>query len=125
MVKSRVCRLYFRVICSCLVFCVAYAQQAPSPMPQNPSPMVDSTRPHPRMTKQEVAGQRFSLSVGTLYLAPGWRHRPKVPLIVHFHGAPWLVEYHVMQHRPQAAVVTVQLGSGSGIYARSFSEASI
>jgi hypothetical protein len=34
------------------------AQQAP----QNPSPMVDTTRPHPRVAKGEVAGRRVELA---------------------------------------------------------------
>src|SRR5262249_35248385 len=90
----------------------AHAQPAPSPVPPNPSTIGDSTRAHVRVQKQDVAGKRFSLSIGTLYLAPGFRARPKAPLIVHFHGASWLVEYHVMRAVPQAALVTVQLGAG-------------
>jgi hypothetical protein len=43
-----------------------------------------------------------------------------MPLIVHFHGAPWLVQHHVATHLPRAAVITVQLGSGSSVYGRPF-----
>lgn len=103
-------------------FSLRSPQSAPSPLPQNPSPMVDFTRPHPRVPPQEVAGRRFPLSTGTLYLSPHFRARTRIPLVVHFHGAPWLVEYHMARRRPDAALVTVQLGSGSGIYARTFAE---
>lgn len=98
------------------------AQSPASPMPQNPSPMVDTTRPHPRIEKQEVPGQRLPLSIGTLYLSPQFRVRRRIPLIVHFHGAPWLMEYHIIHSLPGVALVTVQLGAGSGIYSRTFSE---
>lgn len=98
------------------------AQKIPSPAPQNPSPMVNTTRPHPRIQKVEAAGQRSPLSIGTLYLSPKFHSRPKVPLIVHFHGAPWLVEFEVFKALPNAALVTVQLGSGSGIYSQTFSD---
>ena len=98
------------------------AQSVPSPAPQNPSPMVDTTRPHFRIEKQEVAGHRFPLSTGTLYLSPQFRPRDKVPLIIHFHGASWLLEYDILKALPQAALVTVQLGAGSGIYEKTFSD---
>ncbi len=94
------------------------------PVPQGPSPMVDTTRPHPRVERQEVAGKRFPLSVGTLYLSANARARSRIPLLVHFHGAPWLVEYHVARHAPQAALVTVHLGAGSQIYSETFSDPS-
>lgn len=102
---------------------LACAQSVPLPVPQNPSPMVDTTRPHLRIERQEVAGQRFPLSTGTLYLSPQFRPRDKVPLIIHFHGASWLLEYDILKVLPQAALVTVQLGAGSGIYAKTFSDA--
>lgn len=86
--------------------------------------MVDTTRPHPRIQETDVAGRRFPLSIGTLYLSPKFRPQTRVPLIVHFHRAPWLVESQVFGAWPDAALVTVQLGSGSGIYSQAFSEPS-
>ena len=90
------------------------------PALQNPSPMTDSTRPHPRVEKREAEGKRFPLSVGTLYLPPKVRDRPRIPLIVHFHGAPWLIEHHVLRHAPRAALVWLHLGAGSRIYSETF-----
>jgi hypothetical protein len=103
----------------------ASAQSVPQPTPQNPSPMSDTTRAHPRIPKQEVAGRRFALPVGTLYLSRGFRARPRVPLIVHFHGSAWLMEYHIMRNLPEFALVTVNLGAGSGIYSQTFSDAKL
>jgi hypothetical protein len=89
--------------------------------PQNPSPMTDSTRPHPRLSRYEPPGQRLPLSAGTLYIPPTFGARGGQTLIIHFHGAPWLMEHHVSNLR-QAALVTVQLGAGSRVYADAFIE---
>ncbi len=89
--------------------------------PQNPSPMSDSTRPHPRVARYDVPGQRAPLSVGTLYLSSRFRVRPRVPLIVHFHGAPWLIEHHIHSGLPGSALVSLQIGAGSRVYADAFS----
>ncbi len=59
---------------------------------QNPSPMVDHARAHGRIPKTEPQGQRWKLSLGTLLVSQGAEHRPRLPLIVHFHGAAWLAE---------------------------------
>jgi hypothetical protein len=45
-----------------------------------------------------------------------------MPLVVHFHGASWLIEQHVARGAPHAALVTVNLGAGSGRYATPFAD---
>jgi hypothetical protein len=45
-----------------------------------------------------------------------------VPLVVHFHGAPWLIEHHIAGERPTAALITVQIGAGSNAYRRPFEQ---
>ena len=89
---------------------------------QNPSPMTDSTRPHPRVAQYEAPGRRIALSTGTLYIPPTFAPARRHAIVVHFHGAPWLVEHHVRTHLPQAALVTVHLGAGSRVYGEAFSE---
>lgn len=88
--------------------------------PQNPSPVVDTSRHHERLTKAELAGTRLQLSVGTLFVPQGTKVRSKMPLVVHFHGAPWLVEQSVAKANRRAAVLSIQLGSGSGVYSKAF-----
>lgn len=92
--------------------------------PQNPSPMSDTTRPHPRIAQYEPRGHRWPLSTGTLYVPEGFKDARRVPLIVHFHGAPWLVEHHVRTRLRGSVLVTVQLGSGSRVYADAFADPS-
>jgi hypothetical protein len=92
---------------------------------QNPSPMADTTRPHPRIAKTDVAGKRVSLQIlngATLYVGPKFKADRSMPLIMHFHGAPWLIEHHAARALPQAALVTVQLGAGSSSYGRPFAD---
>jgi len=101
---------------------VTLAQQ---PTPQAPSPMVDHTRPHPRIQQTEVAGSRVDLkTLKGARLFVGARVNPDkpVPLLIHFHGAPWLVERHVSLHLPRSALITVQLGAGSSVYRRPFED---
>jgi len=96
---------------------------APAPAAQNPSPMTESARAHQRVPKSEVAGKRWTLSTGTLLLLPDTaRVRPTMPLFVHFHGAAWLAEKSVVARNPHAAVLSVNLGAGSGVYSRAFSD---
>lgn len=104
------------------VFAVSLtAQQSP----QNPSPMTDTTRPHPRIAQTQVEGKRTELTTlkgAILYASPKVKPNEAIPLIIHFHGVPWLMEYHIAQHFPNAALITVNLGSGSRVYGTPFSQ---
>ena len=86
-------------------------------LPQNPSPMRDTTREHGRVEEQQVPGRRFTVSLGTLMLPP--QGRPSM-LIVHFHSSPWLVELCAQKRFPMAAVLSVNLGAGSDTYREPF-----
>jgi hypothetical protein len=88
---------------------------------QNPSPMVENTRSHPRLKKETPRGRRFPLEIGTLFLPDGLKAEGTVPLFVHFHGAPWLPETAAAMHG-KAAVIAVQVGSGSGVYGKAFAD---
>jgi hypothetical protein len=88
---------------------------------QNPSPMTDHTRPHPRLEKDKPAGRRLSLDLGTLFLPEGLSLKGDVPLFVHFHGGTWLPEVAAARHG-RAAVLAVQLGAGSGVYGKAFAD---
>ena len=95
------------------------AQQAS----QNPSPMTDTTRPHPRIAKVEAPGRRAELTTlkgAVLFGGPKVKPDKPVPLIIHFHGVSWLMEYHIAKHFPHAALITVNLGSGSRVYGNPF-----
>lgn len=101
-----------------VLFLVAVCAWAQSP--QNPSPMVEHTRSHQRQLERAPAGRREKLTIGTLYIPEG--SGGIVPLLVHFHGSTWLPEQSAHKQNRRAAVLTVQLGSGSAAYARPFQE---
>jgi hypothetical protein len=87
---------------------------------QNPSPMVETTRAHVRLLQRTPAGRREKLSIGTLFIPEGLKAEGKLPLFVHFHGGTWLPE--VAAEAVRAAVLTVQLGSGSAVYGKPFAD---
>ena len=82
-------------------------------------------REHQRVERKEAPGRRVGLSTlkgATLFIGPNVDTKGPVPLFVHFHGAPWLIEQHIAQHLPQAALISVQLGAGSSVYGRPFAD---
>lgn len=90
--------------------------------------MVDHTRPHPRIPQKDANGRRVdlkSLKGARLFISPRVNPNKPVPLIVHFHGAPWLIEQHVARYLPRAALITIQLGSGSNAYRRPFEQSEL
>jgi hypothetical protein len=102
------------LIATALALSGAFAQQS-----QNPSPMVEHTRAHPRLKEEAPPGRREKLELGTLYVPAGLESEPA--LLLFFHGGTWLPE--VAATRNRMAVISVQAGSGSGTYARLFENA--
>jgi hypothetical protein len=83
--------------------------------------MVEHTRAHPRLKQESPAGRREKLEIGTLFLPAKLKPQAKVPLFIHFHGATWLPECAAAREG-NTAVISLQLGSGSGVYARAFAD---
>ena len=86
---------------------LALASVCRGQMAQNPSPMVEHTRAHPRLKEEHPAGRREKLELGSLYLPV---ERPRA-ILFFFHGGTWLPEVAAAKHK--IAVVTVQAGTGS------------
>ena len=99
-----------------MLTCVAALAQQ-----QNPSPMVENTRPHPRLQQTLRPGRREKLSTGTLFIPAKLEKLKRVPLFVHFHGGAWLPEVAAARDG-HWAVISVQTGTGSGTYAKQFSD---
>ena len=114
-----------RSLIACSMAVLAVATLAHAQQTQNPSPMSDTTRPHPRVAESPAAGERATLSLGELFVpaAALAKKRATMPLVVHFHGASWLIEQHVARSAPQAALIVVNLGAGSARYAAPFADA--
>jgi hypothetical protein len=99
---------------------VAHGEAKAARAEQNPSPMVEHTRTHPRLKQEAPEGRREKLSLGSLFIPAGLKGE-RVPLFVHFHGASWLAEVSAAKWG-KAAVIAVNLGSGSSAYARPFAD---
>jgi hypothetical protein len=88
---------------------------------QNPSPMVEHTREHPRLQKTAPSGQRIQLELGTLFVPESVKQKRQVKLLLFFHGGDWLPEFAVAQQR-NMAVISVQAGAGSSSYEKLFAD---
>lgn len=75
----------------------------------------------PRLKDEKPLGVRQELTVGKLFIPDSLKDRKTLPLFVHFHGAPWLPEAAAAK-LGKAAVVAVQLGSGSSAYEKPFQD---
>ncbi|MEP7271859.1 MAG: hypothetical protein ABI882_10180, partial [Acidobacteriota bacterium] len=99
-----------------LIAVPAFVQQ-----PQNPSPMVEHTRAHPRLQEESPAGRRETLALGTLFLPAKLKLRSATPLLVFFHGGRWLPELSA-ERAGGTAVISIQIGAGGGTYANAFQD---
>ena len=98
---------------------------APAPASQNPSPMVETTRTHERLVQFEPAGIRRSfagpLARPVQVWIPASAEANGIDLVIHFMGAAWLPEVAVSR-LPNSAAAVVNLGAGSGVYDRAFTD---
>jgi len=104
------------IILIALIAVVAVAQQS-----QNPSPMVEHTRAHTRLNQETPVGRREKLELGTLFIPEKLKIGSRLPLFIHFHGGTWLPEV-AASRVGAAAVISIQLGAGSSVYAKPFAD---
>jgi hypothetical protein len=110
---------YAAIRASVLAICAAL-----SCCPLLPSPGIAQDTPQrPRLTKAAPEGRREKLALGSLFLTAKrkWQPGDTAPLLIHFHGGDWLPEV-VADKRGDTAVIAVQLGSGSAVYAKPFED---
>jgi hypothetical protein len=105
--------------------------QAPTPpaAAQNPSPMVEATRAHGRLTEKDLGGttRSFTGPAGKpveLWMPDDVKARDTFDLVIHFHGAAWLPEQAVAGQRNTVAAV-LNLGVGSGAYDHAFADPTV
>jgi hypothetical protein len=73
-----------------------------------------------RLQQETPKGRREKLSLGTLFIPEGLNTGRPVPLFIHFHAAAWIPE--VAASKRQVAVISVNLGQGSAVYAKPFAD---
>ncbi|MBL9114021.1 MAG: hypothetical protein JNJ83_03370 [Verrucomicrobiaceae bacterium] len=91
-----------------LLFALVVAAQAAEP--QNPSPMVEHTREHPRLKEAHPPGKREKLDAGTLFIPQAVVERKEAPLLLFMHGANWIPEVAAAKHG--MAAIVIQRGDG-------------
>lgn len=91
---------------------------------QNPSPMVEHSRAHPRLKQETPLGRREKLELGTLFFPAKLKPKSPTPLFIHFHGGNWLPEV-AAEKAGKTAVISIQIGAGSSAYARPFADAQL
>ena len=118
---------------SLLILCLAlslYAcgeAEAPTVYSQNPSPMVDYTRPHHRISLDAVpdAGDTIHLSekvVSQLYVPDKWANETRLDLLIHFHGDARVAQHAVDRQPAPWIVFHCHWGNGSSAYSRPVDE---
>ncbi len=107
------------------------ATQPPPAASQNPSPMVEATRRHERLTQSPLGGLARTVSGPAgrpveLWVPDDARRRDAIDLVIHFHGAAWLPQQAVARlggrARGHTVAAVVNLGAGSGAYHRAFAD---
>jgi hypothetical protein len=78
--------------------------------PQNPSPMVEHTREHPRLKEEHPKGRREKLSTGTLFIPASLAGKAEAPLLVFMHGGTWIPE--VAAAKTGMAALVIQRSDG-------------
>lgn len=97
------------------------------PASQNPSPMVETTRVHERLAPKKLDGilRSFTGPAGKpveLFVPDIALKSDAVDLVVHFLGAAWLPEQAVCGLGTPTVAAVVNLGAGTGVYDRGFSD---
>jgi len=90
-------------------------------LPQIPSPMIEHTREHPRLTQTSPPGRREKLELGTLFIPEKLTAKRGVKLLFFFHGGDWVPEVAAARQRNMVAI-SVQAGSDSGSYTKLFED---
>jgi len=86
-------------------FLLLFTAQITAAEPQNPSPMVEHTREHPRLVEQRPEGRREKLDAGTLFIPAALAGKQDAPLLVFLHGGSWIPEVAAAKHGMAALVV--------------------
>lgn len=89
-------------------------------VPQNPSPMVEHTRSHPRWPNQAPSGRSEQLSLGQLFIPAGVKLHSPVPVLFFFHSSPLIPE--IAGARNKMVVISIHIGAGSAVYAKPFQD---
>ncbi len=103
---------------------------SPPPASQNPSPMRELSRAHERLVQKTLAGTIRSVAgpggkAIEMFIPERRNIRETFDVVVHFHGAAWIANQALAAHDKRAVAAVLNLGTGSGVYDRTFSDPSV
>lgn len=118
----------YAILFAASTWAAAVRAQVPPPAPQNPSPMVENARRHERLAEKALGGTTRSFIGPAGRPVEVWspdrvRGRDAFDLVIHFHGAAWLAHRAVSALGGNTVAAVLNLGTGSGVYDRSFGDA--
>lgn len=101
------------------------ATAPPGPQPQLPSPMAESVRAHGRVEDRVHPGRADTIwtvlpAPAAVFVPEALAGAAEVDLLVHFHGAGYVVRDAAAQAGRETVAVSVNLGAGSSVYERPF-----
>lgn len=113
-----------------ILLAAACATRGPQPAPQNPSPMVEHTRIHERVSQRPLLGKHFTIdgllpNAVEVEITPAAASAHDADLVIHFLGASWLPMETAEDLERPIVVAAVNLGAGSGRYSQPFRDASV
>lgn len=120
LVRPMAARVAFACLISAILYSVAIAQSS-----QNPSPMVEHVREHPRLEKVTCEGHRAKLVLGELFVPAEFKspkNNDQATVVLAFHCGNWIPELACAKLEHPLPCVSFQLGSGSGRYAKPFQD---
>ncbi len=95
---------------------------------QNPSPMVETTRAHARLTPSTLGGTTRTFPGPAGRAVEVWipdRVKSAFDLVVHFHGVAWLPQQAVAAQGRDVVAAVVNLVAGSSGYDRAFADPAV
>lgn len=115
------------IVCLFLGLFACRKQKAPNMYAQYPSPMVDYTRAHHRISLDSISAPGITVTLaadiqGRLYLPNKWKNENNIPLLIHFHGDSRVAQYAVDQQTEPWILFHCHWGSGSSAYSGPISD---
>ncbi len=83
--------------------------------------LIAAAAEHPRLPHVVPQGRRIALAAGPLFIPQKLSRKKRMPLLIHFHGPGWVAETAAAQEG-RWAVISIETGEGSDVYARQFSD---
>lgn len=92
--------------------------------------MVEHTRRHERLVERPLGGTTRSYTGPLnkpveLWIPPRVASATTFDVVIHFHGAAWLAQQAVSEGGQRAVAAVLNLGSGSGVYDRTFNDPAV